>query len=1719
MFGSSWLAGGVARVARWARRPVVPLVAVFMGVVAAAVLAISSSAQATTTYKLTLQSQGARGGISLSSTTCSAAAAKLDGETTSTRYQLAVAPPDFPTVGVTDVTIATNATSCTTLVLRGSSTVFGKAVSVLVVGTWASTTATTPTFAVAVDFTTVGLSQLLTSSSGTNVGATFTHVWLAATTASAGESLTVAAHATTGALSAIAGFFTGFQGSTVHVAGSGLSFAGDLATTGELATALTTLHVSDVQLTGTLVASLKTFSVSAPPSASLGFNVTAQFTLQLPALPGWLSFPSRAFTLSVSGDSSGGWSVKASGQATVKLPPSTTPTAFTATFTVSKAGSTAPVTVGLSVDMGQLKTAFGLSWLTLTTAGLTWTVSTTTLTAALHAKVSLGTAPSTLVLTANVALSTATGATATLSLHTTSDTLSTDHLASLLGLTLPAHTPTLTLKNLVLVLKVPKGGSVTVAAEAGATLTIGSSTTAVSVLARDEGGTSLMVAAKTTTPFKLTQLVSTLPTIAKFSLTHLAVLFSTTSVTLKSTATDTATKTFFQPLYCSAGTTCQFTVKVKSGVTIQAAVGLPTSVATMVCKLVEPTAASTTSCLSGPVTLDGHIPLFHTAGTVSLTVALPRISISSGPVQQLKLALSLSYANSAFSVSASGDMVLLVPSSTVTGTGNCPASVVTRPSTDVCLTLTVSGTLKASTAGVSVTLSASLTGQWRLPHPVNWLTIDHLALQLGITANETGPGLIFGIAGTFTVGTELGFAVHLKAMADAPFVEILGFKVQSTTGITMQDLAALYHDVSGKTLTPSALPPLALKDLLFEYAVTKDSALGLCPGLHISADLVITKGQWQQGTYTAPTSVTCSTTTPNRSTACLSNKSSCLASILLTISTQGFVGYGHLTGWSAGPLEFTPVTLDVTLTSTEVQIHISGGGKLLNPAVWATDKTTQTVWLSGSITLTVGTQHLHLAATGDIGDLTATISGTGSLSNLENPGFTLTSWFTTVKTALTTAGQHIKSAMTTVGTTVNGWYSTYVASTGNQVAADIQSAYQYFGSTGPPTWQKVYAVFQQITSAISKWNTAVNGAHMSFLDITASAIFHDALHGISVGGVTVCFIKCFTLVPGFTITGVCSYVSTLQHTPLCTSSTIVGGAQNVYANPTVTAHLQSQSLSLPTGASDKSLVTKLHGVDPPGGTTPPISCAMATESYKTKYVSPTTLQVNALGNTVTIQGPKPTTLGKSTDQTSTNKTLGQNTLNAVYSGQNQGTCTPPSAKSTVPLLSMGLKQSWIYEGGTVTAVVRAGTGITGVTLTWGDGSSTAATYTSARKVYLASHVYSDEHAANGTTSPFTVTASATVATGFTAVAPVTRRVSVVDAPLQLSTLTVTPSTIDVMQTATVSGSLLNPEAGEPVTATISWGDGTQTPVTIAPTGSFSVSHLYDRLTPTGAPQRTEPISMFVSEPDGTTAAQSSSVTVKDVAPTGLTVTPTSGAVVANRGTVFTHTGTPVGWASKVTDVSPAQRFTFAFGWNDGTTPSRSTVTAPTPATPSSQHLYTYPVKQGAVSHTFANVCLYTVRTTATDDDTLSTSLTTPVIATAPLGFTPTGAGYWLEQVKGSVPTNSGGKLSAEEVVCYLKIAKHLSPELGLLPTATSAAEILQPKLGHLTATQKLAAQLREELLTVLLDFANGSWDWTQVVGSHGATLQSVVWNANQALTSTTRRAMQTALGVLRQLVG
>ena len=1648
--------------------------------------------------------------LHIGSETCSAASSDISGATSGTTYTLPVGPTSFASFSSTSLALADSCSASNSLTLEGPTTILGQSADMVVLGQWQNSTDTSPIFTIFFKFSNVNLSSL-TSSTASNLGVGLSSAWIAVTNSSTSVDVPAAS------------LPADYLGSDITVANSGVTFRGLLSPTGDLATGLSDLGISSgTELDGTLTGSVGNLSTSAPPSVSAALSLTASVNLALPSTPDWLSL-TNPFTLTIDGASDGSWSVTAAGGASVTLPDGSA-TPVTASIAISKSGS--DVDVDFSAGLGTVSNAFGQSWLTLNSTTLDWSISgghsTATLTAAVTAESTSFTAKITLG---------ADGASVELSSNDASAALDAQTLATDLGLSAwPAGAPDLSISALDLFLQVPKSGSITVSATGTATITIGSSQYSANILLRDDLGSSgtLVVAANPTSSLTLSDLVgqSISPDL---TLPNVAVVFASSEFKQSFSSLDPPTASYFQSLLCPTDSSqCPSTLDLAKGVGISASVTLPDSLGGLFCNLLSEGSACTNP-FSGPITITGQVPLFG-GDTTSLTVALPAVSVNSGAVQQVSLNMSIAESGGTFDFSIGGDLILLAPGSGPT----CPLGI-TAPSGDTCLDLSVSGELSVGNSGFSVQFTGSLTGAgasagWTLPSPVSWMTVNSLTVQLGVTAGA-GAGLTLGAEAAFGIGdTDLEFSIDLEVTAAPPFVDLLGFAVGSHNGLSMSDLVSLYNDVSGSNVSTSGLPPVAIQNLYLSFSTVDDPALCLSQGLYISGDLVLTNSGADAAGGDAPSSQTTDCGgPPSPSAACSGDKTSCLASVFLSVSPSGISGEGYVSGFTAGPLSMDPTDLSFTLNSSEVQVGISGGGTLIDPLQYlqslkqpgtgcpsgTTDPSC--IWASGYLNLQVGTKELSLQGDVEIGTLSASISGTGSF-DLSNPGFAITDFFNKVQQTFKDAGTAITSGMDTVANTADAWYSTYVAPGIDGLESDMSSAYGALSTSGPQSWQDFANLYSSISSQINSFNSAVNSADLYFLDIPTDTIFNEALHGISVGSAQVCLgaLGCATIFPGFTIPGLCSYDGNIEGTPVCAAgsvSDVVAAIQQQYANPSVDSQLSSANLSLPSGQSESSLVTAIHAIDPPAPSS--ITCATASEDYSsgaTNPETPTTVQVSSLGTSVTFSGPDPTQLGDSSQATSNDQTLSQDTLNALASGQNTGSC----GASTTPLeptLSLSVNRAWVHEGDSVTAKgYLENSSDTSVSINWGDGSAATTATVGSDGSYSATHTYADETGSNSSTSPFTITASAT------GVKAATQNLTVLDAQLNLSSFTVSPGTVNVMSPVTVSGKISNPESGETTTAVISWGDGTaDSSVTVKADGTFSTTHVYERLVPSGSPSQSEPINVTVSEADGTAVKGATAVVVKDVPPTGTTLSPTSGAYVSG-GTVFGHAGTSVAWASQSLDISPEQVLSFDMNWADGTADGQVTVAGPT-GNANGQSLYPYAIPATSLTHTFANPCLYHVMTTVTDDDTLTApTLDTPVIITAALGRTPTGTGYWHEQVQAALPTNDGGQVPSA-VGCYLKIAQYLSPQLvpngNLTPSA--AASILHPSLGGLSTTAKAAANLRTLLLTSLFNFANGTWDFRQSIGPHGATYASVVGQANAALASGSPQAISAALTVVQAL--
>jgi uncharacterized delta-60 repeat protein len=129
-------------------------------------------------------------------------------------------------------------------------------------------------------------------------------------------------------------------------------------------------------------------------------------------------------------------------------------------------------------------------------------------------------------------------------------------------------------------------------------------------------------------------------------------------------------------------------------------------------------------------------------------------------------------------------------------------------------------------------------------------------------------------------------------------------------------------------------------------------------------------------------------------------------------------------------------------------------------------------------------------------------------------------------------------------------------------------------------------------------------------------------------------------------------------------------------------------------------------------------------------------------------------------------------------------------------------------------------------------------------------------------------------------------------------------------TATLSGSISDPDAGNTFTLTVNWGDGSaQEQFTFAVgTTSFSKTHQY-RDNPAGQPNGAYLIGMTIADSAGGSTNTDRFVSVSNVAPTLSNIT-------ANPSTVFAGGSTTV--SGNITDPGTLDSFEITIDWRDGT---------------------------------------------------------------------------------------------------------------------------------------------------------------------------------------------------------
>jgi len=243
----------------------------------------------------------------------------------------------------------------------------------------------------------------------------------------------------------------------------------------------------------------------------------------------------------------------------------------------------------------------------------------------------------------------------------------------------------------------------------------------------------------------------------------------------------------------------------------------------------------------------------------------------------------------------------------------------------------------------------------------------------------------------------------------------------------------------------------------------------------------------------------------------------------------------------------------------------------------------------------------------------------------------------------------------------------------------------------------------------------------------------------------------------------------------------------------------------------------------------------------------------------------------------------------------------------------------------------------------------------------------------------------------------------------ISGLTLTSATINEDGSATVNGSFTDAGSADTHTVSINWGDGSSSAATVtqgAGNGTFTATHQYLDDNPTATASDIYTVTATVSDDDGGSVSQATSVTVTNVDPVITAVTATIDPQPV---------GAAVDVSAPFTDVGTNDTHSCTIDWDDGLGPVAAMVD---------------PQNAGSGTCTDARTDLpagvYGVTVTVTDDDTGSgtESATTLIVVYDPGAGFVTGGG-WFNSVAGTDKLNPAavGKANFGFVAKYKKGAQ------------------------------------------------------------------------------------------------
>jgi len=372
--------------------------------------------------------------------------------------------------------------------------------------------------------------------------------------------------------------------------------------------------------------------------------------------------------------------------------------------------------------------------------------------------------------------------------------------------------------------------------------------------------------------------------------------------------------------------------------------------------------------VSDGVQIVGTLPISaDSPPEISLSISLPQVTNADGElpdwIDSAKLSLTIEGSTSGVTLGVTGglDLRLRQTPEPIADATECEALLGelgygyndegTTKVTYCFAIIKLSATLElsASASGISITGRLELGDDnytWEQPFGIEWLAINHLVLELGVTIPPTGtPTINLGLLADLRIGEKDLFgsvAFGIRVLPATPFVapNFEGIRVRSDAGIELNDLYLIHKtiaELAGDDLpdhvTDLGLPNPALKNLDFGFALVEKPSLCLSPGIIISADFYPSYEEPEERDPDDPlppdpNSGGCRPVGPvPGSVPCGLRDDGCFAGVFASVSLEGggLFALGSLAPFDLGPLHWDGGLVDLTLTLAEQRFVVDGG--------------------------------------------------------------------------------------------------------------------------------------------------------------------------------------------------------------------------------------------------------------------------------------------------------------------------------------------------------------------------------------------------------------------------------------------------------------------------------------------------------------------------------------------------------------------------------------------------------------------------------------------------------------------------------------------------------------------------------------------------------------------------------------------------------------------------